>query len=361
MAGRDEAAADELDGQLEVVGEPAGLADEFPLDLDAGGVELEHGGEAGDDAEPAAPLAQQVAARQARGGEARARRCTPPRSRTGRSRGFARPRNRSMRRPASRRKARTSLGTAASYGGAFSSTRGIRPPSGVESVSGCARIACRRRSSSLASVWNESCSTTLVTIESTAFGLLLPRMRAEPSSPVAEPSPEGSRLEWSLEPCVHRQSEFPRPVQGLQPRPGLRRDVHARRRGPAALPEAAPPGRLALGGRVPPHPRHDRAVDAARRRRLHRLPPGGGHRARLADGPRAAHHPRRRVGPDRARPRPAHPHAQPLPQGHLRRPVHPPRSRHRPAPRSTRAATSAASSWAARCRATCTSTSAAPT
>src|SRR5207245_474332 len=65
----DKAAADELDGQVEVVGKLLGLSDQCAVDLDAAGVELEHGGQTGDDAEAAAPFAEQLAGGQVGGGK----------------------------------------------------------------------------------------------------------------------------------------------------------------------------------------------------------------------------------------------------------------------------------------------------
>src|SRR5262249_47566278 len=61
-AGRDEGAVDEVRGQAEVVRELPGLVHQLAVDLDAAGVEVEHGGQARHDAEAAPPLAEQVAA-----------------------------------------------------------------------------------------------------------------------------------------------------------------------------------------------------------------------------------------------------------------------------------------------------------
>jgi hypothetical protein len=68
-ARRDEAAADELGIDLEVVGQFLGVRHEFAVDLDAAGVEIEESGEAGDDAEAAAPFAEKSARRNVRFGQ----------------------------------------------------------------------------------------------------------------------------------------------------------------------------------------------------------------------------------------------------------------------------------------------------
>ena len=60
----DEAAADKLYGQVEVGGEPHGGVYQFSLDLDAAGIEVEHGGQTSHHPEAAAPFAEQVARRE---------------------------------------------------------------------------------------------------------------------------------------------------------------------------------------------------------------------------------------------------------------------------------------------------------
>ena len=68
---RDEAAADELHGQVVLVGELLGRVDEILLDLDAARVELDLGREHGHDAEAAPPLAEEPAGREVALGDRR--------------------------------------------------------------------------------------------------------------------------------------------------------------------------------------------------------------------------------------------------------------------------------------------------
>ena len=209
---------------------------------------------------PAAPLAQKVAARGPRRRGSRGR-CTPPRSRWGRSRGFAPDSgDRSIRRPASRRKMRTSAGRPRRRAACSSRREAFGPSGGVEWVTKLGVFpegGCLSSRIAYSIVWNDSCCTLPYSTESDrAFDFLF----AEDAGGDATDSggrdvPRGSRPEWSLEPCVHRQPEFPWSLQGLQPRVALRRDVRPRRRGPAALPETPPPRRLALGGGFSSHPR----------------------------------------------------------------------------------------------------------
>jgi len=66
--GGDEGAADELDGEVVIVGEILGFFDEEGFDFYAVRFIAEHGGEHGDDAETAAPFAEEIAGRGAVGG-----------------------------------------------------------------------------------------------------------------------------------------------------------------------------------------------------------------------------------------------------------------------------------------------------
>ncbi len=66
---RDETAPKKLDRQGEVIGQLAGLVDQVALDLDAAGVILQHGRQASDHAEAAAPFAEKVTPRDTAFGE----------------------------------------------------------------------------------------------------------------------------------------------------------------------------------------------------------------------------------------------------------------------------------------------------